>query len=291
MEVLKMEGRRLMRSKSLAISLLAGLVIVLLQFSYFYTNTYRINQGWRNYVLGASYGDSAYGDWYENGILEGWLGCETFSPYNQLFFLILPLLAALPFGISLHSDWKSGYAAQIITRCGRRRYFSAKFAATFVGGGAAVAIPLLLSLLITACFVPAIGSDPLAMQSVVRQNDMLGGLYYEHPVGYALCYAVVDFVFGGIYACTTLAVSRWFDNRFGAVCFPLLLQCALVYGVDSLWIESRSFNPAFYINPSHSSFSLYCSIPRMLLLFVIMLAVLIVLYIIGNARRDAIDRR
>lgn len=289
--VLKMEWNKLIRSKGLWISLVLGMMLVLLQFIWIYRNSYRENNQILEYVLTLAPGEIGYGEWYEQGILEGWVGTETKAPYNSIIYLVLPLLAAFPYGLSLCNEWRSGYASQLVTRCGRKKYFAAKYTTTFAGGAIAVAFPLLVDLLCAACIMPAIGSDPLAMQSSVRVRDMWGTLYFERPVLYALGYVVIDAVFGGIYACMTLVCSGWTANRFSAACFPVLVYITLIYGVSSLFPDTGHWNPAYYENPSHFLYSTYCSFEKMVILLLGMLAILIVLYFLQNRRRDAIGRR
>lgn len=286
-EVLKVELKKAFRSKGFIIALAAGIFIVVLQFVWFFRNTYRMNNQLYDYVMGLNYMDSNYGSWFETMLLEGWMGCECFSAYNNLFFLVFPLLAAVPYGISLCNEWRSGYAGQMLIRCGRKRYLTSKILAVFTSGGTAVAVPLLLSLLMMACFLPAYGSDPIAMQAALGNNNMWAGLFWEQPVLYALCYSLLDFVFGGIFACITLVCSRWLDNRFGAVMFPMLLNCTLYYGGISIFSELSRYNPNAYLNPEQPYGEISFSV--LLPMLAIILVGLAVIYIFSNRRRDTIE--
>lgn len=249
-KVLGMEMKKALKTKGFRIALLAGGLVSVLQSIWVCINILSINNEEYHSTLSWKTTDNGYGWWFESGILEGWLGTEIFSPFNQLFFLILPLLAVMPYGISFYREMNSGYAGQIITRCGRKKYLRAKFTAVFVSGGCAAAAPLLFNLVTAACFFPAIGSDSLALQSSVANGDMWSGLFYEQPVLYALFYTGIDFLYGGIFACIALVCSIWVSNWFGAVIFPLIVNCTLYYGMDNLFPRLRPVNPAIFIFPS-----------------------------------------
>ena len=83
-------------------------------------------------------------------LYNSWIGGECVSVGYTLFFTLLPLLAVLPYGRSFSQEQKNGYLKVIIPRCGRTRYFASKWVATFLSGGVAVVLPLLVSLGICA---------------------------------------------------------------------------------------------------------------------------------------------
>lgn len=284
--VLKIEIKKAMKSKGFFLSLLAGFVIAGLQTVWFYRNKYTVNNEQYRYIVDLNYMDSQYGSWFENRILEGWIGCEAFSAYNQMFFLLMPLLSSMPYGISLLNEWKSGYAGQMIARCGRKRYLSAKFIAVFISGGIAAALPLVLNLLATACYLPIAGVDPLALQSFIWNADMWGKLYYEYPILYALGYICIDFIYGGIFACMTLVCTKWLENRFGAVMFPLMINCACYYGIGSLFITLNKFNFSVFINPAQPA-PLTNRFDCILIVTVVLTAALAGVYAFSNRKRDA----
>ncbi len=56
-------------------------------------------------------------------------------PWEQGYYLLIPLLAALPHGLSLYQDITSGYAREIVVRVGKKAYIKAKYLAAFISGG------------------------------------------------------------------------------------------------------------------------------------------------------------
>ncbi len=250
--IIAMEFKKMMRSRGMRAALLAGALIVVLQTGWSFRHIYLENEQSYRKIAEWTYGDPGYGRWFECTILEGWLGCESFSSYNMLYFLILPILAVMPYGLSFYNEWQSTYSAQIIVRCGRGKYLWAKYLATFISGGIAAALPLLLSLLLSACYLPAIPTDPVSLQTVLMDRSMWAFLYFEHPVCYALAYTGLDFVYGGLFACITMTAARWLRNRFGAAMLPVLLHCIGYYCIYNLLPETESYLFSLYLDPNQS---------------------------------------
>lgn len=60
-----------------------------------------------------------------------WIGMDFSTWCATAFFFLLPLLAVLPYGSSLHRECKSGYLNLITPQISQKRYFAAKFLASF----------------------------------------------------------------------------------------------------------------------------------------------------------------
>ncbi len=151
-----------------------------------------------------------------------WLG-GTYDTGSVVFFYLVPLIAVLPCGWNCSEEINNGYLKLIVPRVGRRRYFSAKLIAAFASGGAAVALTLLLSLMITAAIVPAIAIQPYnEMYYGVSHGDMLSSMAYLHPLLYALVYIVIDFLLAGCFACLPVVVSLYSEKRVAALIVPYI---------------------------------------------------------------------
>lgn len=250
MNVICEEVKRMLRGKAMLVTVLVGVLIVALQTSWFVRNQRAATNNVYQLVVSSQADDVKNVDFYENSILEGWIGCDIRSVYNEMLFILFPLIAVLPFGLSLYMEWGTGYASQVITRCGRRKYIRAKFIATFLGGGLSITIPLALSLLVSACYLPVIRMAPMALQACISPVYMWGLIYLEHPVLYAVMYTLVDFAFGGIFACIALVISRFFSNWFGVLVFPSVLHYFLYYGIGNIFESLRKYNLAYFINPA-----------------------------------------
>lgn len=152
-----------------------------------------------------------------------WLGA-TLDIGSVAFFYLVPLLAVLPCGWNLSEEINSGYLKVVVPRIGRRRFFSAKLLTAFLSGGAAVAIPLLFSLAITAAIVPAITPHPYNnIYYWVYHGDFLSSLAFSHPLAYALVYIVIAFTFSGCFACLPLLVALRSEKRIAALIVPYIV--------------------------------------------------------------------
>ena len=247
--IVQTELKKAFSSFSFLFSLLLGAVTCILQSLWFYSHVYRSNLSMLSYVCGLSNEDPKYGEWYATCLLEGWLGCESYSSYKSFFLLVLPLIAVIPYGISLLQEWRSGYVMQMLVRCGRKQYITAKSIAVFFSGGIVIAVPMLVSLIVNLCYLPATGIDMLSMQGQLIDRNMWVNLYYDSPIVYALCYTIVLFLYGGIYAVSSVICTGWLDNRFTIWIFPLMLHCMLSYGVYNLFPEISAYNPAIFLDP------------------------------------------
>lgn len=155
-------------------------------------------------------------------LYNSWIGGECVSVGYTLFFTLLPLLAVLPYGRSFSQEQKNGYLKVIIPRCGRTRYFASKWVATFLSGGVAVVLPLLVSLGICALVFPAVKPNVIYNQYFAFGHESMGSaLFHTHPLVYTLLYLGIDFVFSGLFACLSLTTAFFLPAASGAFGGPL----------------------------------------------------------------------
>lgn len=99
---------------------------------------------------------------YAISLYNVWIGSISGDLFfTTIFYFILPLAATLPFSFSLSDESKSGYLRQMTLKKGQMRYYFAKYIVTFTSGFLLAAIPLLINVIITACYIPAYKPDPL----------------------------------------------------------------------------------------------------------------------------------
>lgn len=96
-------------------------------------------------------------------VFSKWIGGWSYPIHPALFYFIMPILATLPYGWSLHTDMKNGHYIQKATRSGWPRYLAAKLVAVFLSGGTAVCTALIVDFLGTACVVPLVQPDPIGI--------------------------------------------------------------------------------------------------------------------------------
>lgn len=285
--LVRIELGRCIKSKRFAFIIIFNVVIIVLLSIWVYQNIYLSNMQMRNFILLKSKTESSltYHEWTETGILSGWIGCDEYSPYSAIFFILFPLIAAIPYGRLLHYELRSGYAKQILSRCKRSEYFGAKYVTAFLSGGLAVSIPLLISLCVAACYLPNTGADRVTMQGLISNKALWADLYYHNPVFYALAYICLDFVFGGLFACLALAISAWCKNGFVAVIFPLLLDIAFTkilsdpFPVNKLMVGN-------VIDPGIGSELVTADV---IIIALIMLAICTLLYALNKRKMDILE--
>ncbi len=188
-----------------------------------------------------------------------WMGGESYSLQGYLFYLIAPLLATLPFADSYYTDRKSGYIKNLCTRVPKRRYFLSKFAATFLCGGLAVVLPLMVNLALTAVCLPSHLPQIVTGMYSIDATAVLADLFVTHPYGYIFLYLIFNFAFFGFLAALALDISFFVENRFVVSLTPFLIYLFL-FSVMNLtgW---QQVNPMIIFNPvqagyPHSSLSI-----------------------------------
>ncbi len=180
-------------------------------------------------------GAAAYIEYCMNNNVIPQDGLEALTLYNSwlgaalnlgavLFFYLVPLIAVLPRGWNISEEINLGYLKIVVPRIGRKKYFSAKLITAFISGGAAVAITLLFSLVVTAALVPAITPHPYNnMYYWVSHGDLFSSIAFTHPLVYALMYIAIDFIFAGLFACLSLVVALYSEKQIAALVIPYLV--------------------------------------------------------------------
>ena len=92
-EVITTEMKKAFRSKGFLVAALSGVLLAVIQTIWAYQNIYQVNMKERNHILGLPVTDELYGSWFQTCIMQGWIGCEYYSSFNQFLFLSLPLFA------------------------------------------------------------------------------------------------------------------------------------------------------------------------------------------------------
>ena len=164
-----------------------------------------------------------------------WIGGDYQYPMTSLFYLLLPLMASLAFGWSFFMEKKSGYIKNIVTRTKKTHYFLAKYIAVFLSGGAVIAIPLVINFLTVACFIPAYQPDIYYSIYYSMGYHFLSELFYSSPLVYVIYVMALDFVFSGLIATASMALTFFVRNRFAVVLLPFLLLLGIQYIQDTLY--------------------------------------------------------
>lgn len=159
-----------------------------------------------------------------------WIGGEFTTLSSSLFYMLLPLLSPLPYGLSYFVERKNGYVRNVFSRGKKVDYFKAKYLAVFISGGLVVIIPLLINILTVSMFVPAYKPDIFYdIYYAVPMLQMWSYIFYTFPFMYVVLFLILDFVFSGLIATISLALTFWIKNRFVILLLPFFIFLAVNY--------------------------------------------------------------
>lgn len=209
MKLFKIDFKRAIYNKQFAIVVTIGIILSLMQI-------YMEVIPWLKY-----YEDGAS---YFNPFVK-WISNTGFNVYTLLFFLILPVLAGLPYSDSYWIDKNSGFNKSIYTRTKKRDYFISRYITNFITSGIVVIIPLILNLYILMMLLPAV--HPSIFDASLTSKYMFPGLYYFHPYLYVGIYLALSFIFAGTFSSIGLAVSTYCNNRLLVVTIPVLIYISM----------------------------------------------------------------
>ena len=184
-------------------------------------------------------------------VFNKWLGGSTYFLQTTLYYIIVPLIATIPFGASFYQDRKSGYLKNIFTRTDKKQYYRAKYATVFLSGGVAGVTPLLFNFLSTALLLPLIYPKVTAGTFPIAESGLFSALYYEKPYLYLLFYLIMNFIFFGLLATIALGVGQYVNNYFVVLLTPFLFYVFFMF-VTTLSGFGR-LNMQVFLQPASSS--------------------------------------
>jgi len=178
----------------------------------------------------------------EKSFIDVW-----YIAYSQFFYyLMLPLIACIPFADTLTSDRKQGCLERLVVRERYKNVLNAKFFANAIAGALASTLPLLLLYLI----LTLTNHNPLnhpALNSIEgRPYEIaeLVNLYKTLPDLFILVVSGAVFFIGAIFASLGMAFTLLINHRFVALSVPFLLSNLLQY------FSNRSRLLPWYLAPS-----------------------------------------
>lgn len=164
-----------------------------------------------------------------------WIGGNISSVFLQMYYILFPIMAVLPFAVTYYTEIKTGYMKNVSTRIGKKNYIVSKYIVSYVTGGLACSCPLLIDLWITSLYAPDIPQHVTNMTSAVGNNSLWADLFYDRPVAYAFIYIGIAFLFGGLFAVVTMAIVYFCSNIF-------------IYCVAGFLINTSAFYLLYYTN-------------------------------------------
>lgn len=200
-------------------------------------------------------------------LLSVWIGSDFQFVWHQVFYLILPILAALPYGGSYYTDRRRCYDREICLKTSRNRYLAAKTCAVFISSFVCITMPLCLNLFIAAGLYPDLKPQVLDPSTLsVIDTGLFSSLFFADPVWFCLAYIIVDGLFAGVIGLMAFAVTGLCRSHFMTVTFPWLF-CMICNTVFETNEKLFSWSPLYMIDPINSRVQWYQMLTVYLLLF------------------------
>lgn len=180
-------------------------------------------------------------------VMFTWLGTNYVLLFNLLYYVLLPILAALPFGASYFQDLKTGYIKNICVKASRTQYFTAKSAAVFCTAAAAVMLPLALNLMLCMRVFPLRIPESLVFTGGTTDAYLFAGVYYDSSLAYAALYILIDGLAAGIIALFSICIAELSDSAFIVVTTPFV-----VYLITGMLFDNggkKNFSLLYMLNP------------------------------------------
>lgn len=241
---IKIEYQKMKLSSGIKIAVVIGLILALGDFWYFYKTFYHmfLNEVEES-VNGGKYAELIY----PPTAIRAWMGSDFTSVFVQLLYLLMPVIAVIPFGASLYVENKSGYVKNVYTKTNKRNYLCGKYIVAFISGGFVSALPLIFNYMIWLLFLPNMPEDVRSMQSVVTNKALFATVYSSNPTLYVMLYALLAFVFGGLFATVSVGISKLANNVFMVYLFPFLVNMCAYYLIINT--KSLGYVPMSFLNP------------------------------------------
>lgn len=230
-------------SKWFKLALAFGLLLVVAQAATIVV-PYGISDDWAMWRSG-------YKNVYPISLYNSWFGMTGYSPFTTLFYLVIPILACLPYGWSLLSDESSGYRIQICTRDTTCHYIASKYMSSFLSGAFVVTAPLLAGVLIGAAFLPQLTPEVTSGMFPIFVDDMFAEVFYRDPYLYVGIYIGLSFIVSGLLACLPFALSEVSMSKLMVIVLPFLF-----FIIFSQVFSDSGFTgsvPSFFLAPYQPS--------------------------------------
>lgn len=225
-EILKLELRRAFKGKGMIFAIIVGCAITITHVIQYQIPAYQMN-------LQQNFIECPQG--YPLVVSDTWMAGNSFNIESFLYFLVLPIIAVIPFGTSYFADRNGGFLKSVYMRISRKEYLTAKYIATFLSGGAAVALPLVLNVMCCMVLLPNIVAQQSLPHNTICAKNLFYGIYYSHPTVYIMIYLCLDFILGGIFACMALTCSFLSDFKVIVAICPFFIQLTLHVACSMLW--------------------------------------------------------
>lgn len=273
MSIYSFELKRAFKTPGFYLALLTGGLLAVADW---------INYGLQQALQQDAWMGAAYYMKYPFNVYTSWMGGSD-SKYAAVFFLILPLLAVMPFAASFYQDNRAHYINFICTRTTQKSYFCAKFISVFVTGGVAAVAPLALNFGLCAAVLPCVLPQTASGVNLYQPRSTFSTLYFSRPLLFTLLSVGLIFLFAGTLAVSALYVAFYARKVYTVLLYPFILCLVVMSGADLL--NAASWQPINFLNPAFNH-------PRLLPLLsemVVLLAVAVWEFVHRGRKQDIVS--
>lgn len=189
-----------------------------------------------------------YGAPEQKILIQAWIGTDFQFAYNSLFYIVMPLIACLPFAGSYYQDISDGYDKNLCIHISRKQYLVAKCIAVYVSSFVSVSFPLLANLFVVAGLYPNFMPEKLTfLSAAILDRDRFSLLFHEYPVFYCLVFILIAGFFAGTLGLISVAFAKYCKSQFTAVTIPFVFY--ILTGVLMVNRDGRSIAVMEIVNP------------------------------------------
>ncbi|MFJ5765868.1 ABC transporter permease [Lysinibacillus sp. NPDC093210] len=291
------EYKKLFKNKNFYLSVCALILLVVIAV------VIGLNEHNEEYLLT----ERIYSQYYEEDIVEDvlifisphkqWLGFTNNFP-SDLYYFLYPLLISIALVDSIYRERKSGYQHFIFMRIDRRKYYTSKFATTFLTAFFMFVLPLCLGVVLVNLFThhwdytayanvyKAFVEGTLAIPdnaiSVFKGDiqPLFSDLLSMSPYAYVAVFYIIGGLFASAYVCMGLALSMFIKNYYLLIFMPQIIYTSLWF----LAANNPKWAPFYFLAPEgiHGD----NSISIMIIEFLLQLLLTFAIYVIGMRKHD-----
>lgn len=251
--LLKQELKRAFTGKWFMLALTIGLLISISHFVVQTTTTIAIPEDIIKPMLSPSV------------LLASWMGGNNYNLQGYLLYLLLPLLATMPYAYSYHQDKKLGYLKNILTRTKPINYYISKWIGVFLSAGTIIIIPLILNLLLFMTVYPTMKPQPAAGYYAIIDSSLMADLFYHQPLQYILFYLLLAFVFAGLIGTIGLVIEFFTEYLFIVLLSPFLIYIFTASILEMMRLEH--YSPNNFLRPSYGKGNLVIILIEAIIIF------------------------
>lgn len=234
--LLAVQVKRLFYSKLFYISLLIGSAITIAQYIQMTTIIFSSEKMVKSIIP-----DSTYLLWLNINLSE----------LTNLFFMLLPILAVLPFSIQLLVDKKTNYSQFMIMKSGKYTYLFSMIIVSSISGFLVIFLPILINFFLFSLTFPAISPSPFIYY--MYGLDWFDTLFYElhlsYPLIHALFYIFLSGLIGSLFAALATTLCLFFRYTLIILTIPLIIN--LITSLLSEFFEI-GISPMLFLNMTSS---------------------------------------